>query len=468
MLKSKIPEWMKNPDEEETTSQYSSKHIDIGIQIPPLWMRTFKNITYLDCSGQQLHELPFLPPKLISLQCSHNQLSTLSELPNSLLYLHVKDNMLTILPNLPQSLLYLDIAYNYLTEINKFPPRLINLNITANSLRRISQLPRTLLVFKCYFNRNITSLGKLPENLLTLLCGYCGLLSLPNLPKSLTFLDCSGNNLTSLPILPRLVYLECSSNHLTSLPELPNTLTHLYCENNREPLRIPISILHCTQLRVVWFSRTTVRFASVPIQRFLGNIQNSLRPIEIVNVYEGDTVHNQTVERCIITSIENVTSTLTEDEKTTFNIMQVRRDPILSYNAKNFISTWIEQFVIPHSLFHVTYAELFTAVWNRIIKHENANELKKVLNEEILNSANSCVTGKYSRLVASLAGFYPDVVVGISEADQIGNVIWSVRHRLGDKYTINEHKRLARIELKSLGINCNKIEEWIRNITNEI
>jgi Leucine-rich repeat (LRR) protein len=147
----------------------------------------FDDLTYLDCSNNQLTSLPELPNGLTDLNCSSNQLTSLPELPNGLTDLNCSINQLTSLPELP----------NGLAGIN------------------------------CYFNQ-LTSLPELPESLLSLLISNNELTSLPELPESLLSLSISNNELTSLPELPNgLITLdfddnqiECITNYLDDFIEL--------------------------------------------------------------------------------------------------------------------------------------------------------------------------------------------------------------------------------------------------------
>ena len=67
------------------------------------------------------------------------------------------------------------------------------------------------------FNRDITSIEDIPDNITYLNCNYNQLTSLPKLPNGLRGLYCYGNQLTSLPMLPdSLIYLSCSNNNLNS------------------------------------------------------------------------------------------------------------------------------------------------------------------------------------------------------------------------------------------------------------
>jgi Leucine-rich repeat (LRR) protein len=87
----------------------------------------YNNISFLDCSNNQLTKLPKLPDKLIYLFCEYNQLTSLPELPNSLQYLWCSNNQLISLPKLPDSLKTISCEYNQLIEFPNLPKNLENL-----------------------------------------------------------------------------------------------------------------------------------------------------------------------------------------------------------------------------------------------------------------------------------------------------------------------------------------------------
>lgn len=132
----------------------------------------FVNLTYLDCSGNQLISMPNLPATITYLDCKKNKLTSLPTLPSGLESLYSSENPITVLPVLP------------------------------NSLKILS-------------------------------CSVAKLTSLPVLPSNLENLLCEDNQLTNLPVLPStLKGLYCGSNHLTNLPALPSGLKTLFCNNN--------------------------------------------------------------------------------------------------------------------------------------------------------------------------------------------------------------------------------------------
>ena len=184
------------------------------------------------CSYNSLTSLPALPNSLATLDCRNNSLTILPSLPDSLNQLSCSNNSISSLPSLPNSLTSLDCSNNPLGSLPSLPDSLTVLNCFYNSLTSLPPMPNTLIFLWCY-NNSLTSLPLLSDSLFSLLCNNNSLTSLPSLPSSLTNLRCYNNSLTSLPSLPNsLTYLDCYNNSLTSLPSLPNSMYRLYCNNN--------------------------------------------------------------------------------------------------------------------------------------------------------------------------------------------------------------------------------------------
>ena len=162
------------------------------------------NITSIDCSSSEIISLDGIQyfENLTHLNCSYNQITQLPDLPSNLTYLNTSHCInLNLIESFPHSLEFIDCSYN---QINNLPD--------------------------------------LPSNLKQLYCAFNSLNTLPNLPYNLTHIDCSFNNLTSLPYLPEnLAHINCSYNELTSLPDLPADLGLLY--NN--PLNIFNNQIQC-------------------------------------------------------------------------------------------------------------------------------------------------------------------------------------------------------------------------------
>jgi hypothetical protein len=165
------------------------------------------------CSRNNLEELPVLDEAihLEKLYCSYNlELKEIPYLPPNIDKIKCKGNVsLTRITNIPASLRSL-VCHN--CQLEQLP-----VEITNSDLR----------VLRCQNNR-LTSLPKLPGNLIALDCSDNFLKSLGMvLPHNLKILVCANNKLTTLPPLDRLKKLVCDNNPF-DLETLERIFEHYY------------------------------------------------------------------------------------------------------------------------------------------------------------------------------------------------------------------------------------------------
>ena len=276
-LKSQYPTCFNGSDMMDTTCSVLLNVHALGLsnmQIASIeGLQYFKNLQYLDCSLNQLTELPSLPNTLNNLLCNHNRLTVLPSLPSSLTSMYCPSNQLATLPSLPNTLTLLDCVANHLIVLPSLPNSLQLLDCSSNQLTVLPSLPSSLETINCYLNQltvlpplpsglnkldchlnqltvlpslpnsikeincyynQLAVLPALPSGLISFYCDYNQLTELQTLPSSLINLGCSGNQLSVLPSLPNsLQVLLCSSNALTALPSLPNTVFSLNCSKNQ-------------------------------------------------------------------------------------------------------------------------------------------------------------------------------------------------------------------------------------------
>jgi uncharacterized repeat protein (TIGR01451 family) len=190
------------------------------------------SLTSFSCNGNLLTNLPLLPPNLIFLNCMENQISSIPTLPNLLNEFYCGDNLLTLIPPLPATLKLIWCHQNQLTNLPQLPDSLESLQCNLNQITGLPSLPNTLKSLICN-NNPLNSLPVLPDSLEYLKCNTNQLSILPTLPNTIKTLVCGVNQLTVLPQLPdSLEALNCSNCLLTSLPSIPITLKTLYCNNN--------------------------------------------------------------------------------------------------------------------------------------------------------------------------------------------------------------------------------------------
>jgi hypothetical protein len=84
-----------------------------------------------------------------------------------------------------------------------------------------------------------------------------------------------------------------------------------------------------------------------------------------------------------------------------------------------------------------------------------------VLDTELTDSECKCFTGRITRLVNCLNGFDTDVIINISDNEQLSNLMVLINN----KYTVKEDKVKALTEaMKERGFSQEKIDEWVEYV----
>ena len=92
---------------------------------------------------------------------------------------------------------------------------------------------------------------------------------------------------------------------------------------------------------------------------------------------------------------------------------------------------------------------------------EIQKEIKVRINEEMSDSICKCFTGRLSRIVNSLSGYSDKVIIKISDAEEIGNVITLMTKKYDE---IDDIKLNVEKELSERGYTKEVIDEWISYI----
>jgi hypothetical protein len=109
----------------------------------------------------------------------------------------------------------------------------------------------------------------------------------------------------------------------------------------------------------------------------------------------------------------------------------------------------------------MTYSELLVLVWDRIRKNKDMKEILQVLDTELTDSECKCFTGRITRLVNCLNGFDTDVIIGISDNEQLSNLMVLINN----KYDNIEDKKQELIKaMKERGFSQEKIDEWVEYV----
>ena len=393
------------------------------------------NLKFFLCWGNKINRIYKINlPKLLEWNCSNNELLSI---PNDMIcpmleILNLDYNLLQMLPH--------NISF----------PNLIHFTCSHNILKELPNmnLPKLKELFFSY-NRLIS----LPENM--------------NYPF-LEELYCNNNWLVSLPNinLPVLRYLNCSNNQLISLPEqmtLPK-LESLYCSHN-QLTTLPICILQFNELFIINYENNNIIDIPLQITRFINRISNnSIQKLYIYN--DEENVHNTTIQKAFVDSINNITTRQDVEKYDKIKLVNyIIENKQLTEKTKSILFEFFDDDTV-HTILLLTFSEVLWYVLQTIINDFNDfnifNEIFKILNQEILDAECRCFTGRICRVVNSLNGFSPLVNIIINEAEQIGNIIILIKHRLelNNIYTIELHGKEVEKELLERGYEQEIITLW--------
>ncbi len=290
------------------------------------------------------------------------------------------------------------LSYNNITEI-KGLDNLVNLqkiHLHNNKITEIKGLDNLVNLQKIELTTNDITEIK-------------GLDSLVNLQK----LHLCFNKITEIKGLNNLVnlqILQLSYNKITEIKKLDN-LVNLQILNlyNNKITELPLSL--CNFRNIIYFTyyNNPIEYIPLPVRRWLDRIDNRNNN----NIYNDvQNVHNHTIQ----TSFRNSLTNLLKD-KLTINLETVK---------------------------------------NEIIN----NEILKVLNQEITDGLCMCFTGRLTRLLNVLVGFYDDIELQISDSEQITNIIMSLKN----KYDDEQLKEAVKKELLERQYSEAIINEWLEYI----
>ncbi len=172
--------------------------------------------------------------------------------------------------------------------------------------------------------------------------------------------------------------------------------------------------------------------------RFFNRINN--QNINTHQVYnDNQNIHNSNIQQSIKTSLANL---LNDRNLLDFKdiIDYILDSNIIDSNIKQEILNYCDD-NLEHSLLLVTFKDIFHYVVNRIIKSKESDELLKILNNEMKDTICKCFTGRISRLINVLNGFYDDINITINSSEQISNIIIKLKEQYKDEELKNQFRK---------------------------
>ena len=396
--------------------------------------------------------------------------------------LYLKCNKIKTLPIKIKKLTNLEVLNINSNDIRKIPieignlTKLICLELSAN---KITNIPSEIgnLTKITYLNLGHNNIDKIPlqiknlKNLSNFYMNSCKVFNIPDELCNLTnlqILQLSGNIIVTVPnnigklINLKGLYLDC--NYVKKIPnEIENliNLEYLYINYNNIS-EFPINVINLRRLREFKFLNNLFDFIPLQVHRFIRLMTINYNNLPLYN--DDQNIHDTTIQKSIKNSIINITSKKIEINEDQI-ISQILDDSILTSKTKKILIEYSNDNDF-HSVLLITFKELLMFVWISIEENEYKDDIKEILNTEILDAQCKCFTGRLSRLINCLNGFSDLVEIKIADSQQIGIIIILIKNDLllKQEYTIEKHKKLVKEELQKRSYDETIIEEWIEQI----
>jgi Leucine-rich repeat (LRR) protein len=439
--------------------------VDCGLTELPAEISKLSGLRGLNCSSNNLRYLPDSLTTMVNLEelyIMENKIIILPDGIGALKKLRRMEASYNELEVLPQSfgglegLRFLNLVYN---RFKTFPPQLGDLRgleklfINNNYIKMIPEIIGSMTGLQILNLSNNRLWKALPACLVAL--------------ENLRILYLENNCIAELPAelrgLRSLEELYVQDNQLIRIPPSIGACRALCVLNVSSNLlrTMPVEITQCTQLTV--FKRENNELDLHPaIVRFL----NHRRNVGIHgNIYrDRQNVHASSIQDSIkktLLCLMNDPYSASKEEI----VAAVVDSPYVE--KKEILISYINDDRESHSTLYCTFFEAFVKVWGRIIGCDDMDrrgELFRRLNEELAEGECMCFTGRLSRLVNVLNGFYDDIVIQISSNEQIANVILTLRsqHGVGSNEDMSDIvKEAIRGELRQRGYEEDIIEVWL-------
>jgi hypothetical protein len=182
-----------------------------------------------------------------------------------------------------------------------------------------------------------------------------------------------------------------------------------------------------------------------------------------INIYNNDqSIHDPIIEASIFISIRNI---LPLSQKYTLNecLTQLSKDSKISYLSKKIIHHSCSH-KVTHSALNATFSDVFSAVWNIIVNHKLSDNIKELLDANMLDARNTCFVGRIGRLISTLSTFDDNVNINISETQQLNAININIKRKLGMEYSPEAHRKLLIEELTYRKYSQEVIDEWLSYI----
>ena len=266
------------------------------------------------------------------------------------------------------------------------------------------------------------------------------------------------NQITEIKGLDKLVglkHLYLYDNKITEIKGLNNLVNLQILDlSNNQITELPLSLCNLRNLKIFKYHGNPIEYIPLPVQRWLNRMNNRITDNNMV-YNDKQNIHNHHIQTSFRRSLENI---LRDKNLLTVDTVkaEIINDNVLTEQTKREILNYCDD-QSEHATYLITYADLLTYVWSRISKSITKTNLCEVLNQEITDGLCMCFTGRMTRLLNCLTGFFDDIELQISDSEQITNIIMALKN----KYDNEQLKEQVKAELLDRKYSNEVINEWL-------
>jgi hypothetical protein len=256
--------------------------------------------------------------------------------------------------------------------------------------------------------------------------------------------------------LTNLQSLYLSYNKISVIPEEIKYLINLeeFGLGYNTISSLPIKIINCRHLKYFQFNNNPIEEIDIRITRFIGRMKNYKNH----GVFgDSQNIHSSSIQQSTNKSINN----LMKDTITVKKEDLIKELVLLNPKCLDQLIEYLEIKDV-HSILLINFEDLFLRVFQRIMLSEHKTELLIRLDDEMSDSMCKCFTGRLTRLVNVLVGFFDDIEINISDSERISTVILSVINGQTYSEMTDELKEICRIKLKEADVDKSEIEKWLK------
>jgi hypothetical protein len=401
------------------------------------------------------------PPNVQILMINHSNLvdSNLANLPSSLRKLEVKGNRLKVFPDVSRlaELEDLDLSENDISSLNggTLPMNLKTLNLSENMISNfsISTWPQHLVELNLSQNR------------------------LTNIDTSFDFLiptckvDFSYNDFPSVKYNAFTFWLKEGETDGPKIQEMSRLrrfnipFKMRYERNEPEPVINPP-----TPVREV--RGTTVTTLPPDMDNILG-----LRRVPaLLSTYNDEhNVHASSIQSSVNESVRWLLNSGPVDIPSAMEQYKRCFKPKHWWNLGGWIRYFETSMVLDelfslrtvHSVHGITCGHLLASIWNVIANHPDRREILDVMQSEISEMGGICFTGRFTKILNCLSGFFPQANITVSNREHMQNRIVQAIKKVqqahgpnGSTYT-EEAKKVVKDILIEFKVPDDEHEAWL-------